>query len=267
MGIGAVLRVVGNAVNITAAIDEFPPDYDNDFQRVRAISQMYLGEETPTVATTEELAHRLHGALRSWGAGTRKAPRVLEESYLSKALLVPQLHGQLQTLAAVSVSRLGLNGQHRTLTAPDNSLTIAGLDVIHVSLLQTVSNCFLLDNTNVTYPMKAILLLTGFCPAFDSQVRSGLSAAGFIGMAATQFSMPRDLSTANGKKVTRLPFILGHCWAQCGAVLRDGIQNSKHAHLVDEPGRVFDVLLFMQGGYNRQLLHFEAGPAAWYEIK
>lgn len=67
-------------------------------------------------------------------------------------------------------------------------------------------------------------------------------------------------------KVTRLPFLLGHCWAQFGAVLRGGIQNSAHAYLADEPGRVFDVLLFMQGGDGRQLFRFQPGPTAWYEI-
>ncbi len=116
----------------------------------------------------------------------------------------------------------------------------------------------------------------GLTPAHSSTTRAsvqdclfalgGLRAAGFSGMAATQFSMPLDLSKANGKKVTRLPFLLGHCWAQFGAVLRGGIQNSAHAYLADEPGRVFDVLLFMQGGDGRQLFRFQPGPTAWYEI-
>jgi hypothetical protein len=260
------LSVVGNAEKITAAIDDFRAAYHHDFQHVRAMSQLYLAETTPTLATTQELAHRLRCALQSWGAGTRAAPPVRRESDLSNALLVPQLHSQLQTLAGVSLLRLGLNGQYRTLNAPNSSLTVADLDAIHASALQAVADNFLEGNTNVTYPMKAILLLTGFSPAFDSQVRGGLRAAGFSGMAATQFSMPLDLSKANGKKVTRLPFLLGHCWAQFGALLRGGIQNSAHAYLADEPGRVFDVLLFMQGGDGRQLFRFQPGLAAWYEI-
>ena len=260
------LSVVGNAAQITAAIDDFRSDYHNDFQHVRAISRLYLGETTPTLATTQELARRLRCALRSWGAGTRAAPPVREEGDLSNALLVPHLHGHLQTLAGISLSRLGLNGQHRTLNAPNNSVTVADLDAIYGCVLQALADNLLEGSTNVTYPMKAILLLTGFSPAFDSQVRSGLRDAGFSGMAATQFSMPLDLSRANGKKVTRLPFFLGHCWAQFGAVLHSGIQNSAHAYLDDEPGRVFDVLLFMQGGYGRQLFRFQADFATWHEI-
>jgi len=260
------LSVVGNAAKITTAIHDFRSAYHHDFQHVRAMSQLYLAETTPTLAITQELAHRLRRALRSWGAGTRAAPPVRAESDLSNALLVPHLHRQLQTLAGVSLSRLGLNGQCRALNSPNSPLTVADLDAILASALQAVADNFLEGNTNVTYPMKAILLLTGFSPAFDSQVRGGLRAAGFSGMAATQFSMPLDLSKANGKKVTRLPFILGHCWAQFNDVFRSGILNSAHAYLADEPGRVFDVLLFMQGGDGRQLFHFQPGPGAWYEI-
>ena len=179
------LRVVANAGNIAAAIDEFRAAYHHDFQHVRNVSQLYLGEATPTLATTQELAHRLRLALRSWGAGIRKAPHVREESDLSNALLVPQLHRQLQTLAGVSLSRLGLNGQNRTLNAQNRSITVADLDALHVSVLQGVANNFLVGNTNVTYPMKTLLLLTGFSPAFDGQVRAGLRAAGFDGMAAS----------------------------------------------------------------------------------
>jgi hypothetical protein len=105
---------------------------------------------------------------------------------LSQALHVLHLHSQLQTLAAASLSRLGLNGQRRTLNDPSDSLTVAGLDAIHVSLLQAVSNSFLVDNTNVTYPMKAILLLTGFSPAFDSQV----GAAKHCSRSASRYRCP-----------------------------------------------------------------------------
>ena len=50
-------------------------------------------------------------------------------------------------------------------------------------------------------------------------------------------------------------------------MLWGGIQNSGHAYLADEPGRVFDVLLFMQGADGRELLRFQRGPASWYEIR
>lgn len=260
------LTVVGDAAQVAGAIGDFRADYHHDFQHVRAMSRLYLAETPPTRAIAQELARRLRCALRSWGAGTRAAPPVRSEDEFSNALLNPQLYGQLQTLAGLSLSHLGLNGRYRTLNAPNNRLTVAGLDCIHLPVLQELANKLLVGNSNVTYPMKALLLLTGFSPAFDSQVRRGLFAAGFRGMRATQFLMPPDRGKANGKKVTSLPFVLAQCWAQFGAVLNRGIQNSSRTYLVDEPGRVFDILLFMQGKHGRYLFQFQPGPAAWYEL-
>jgi hypothetical protein len=60
--------------------------------------------------------------------------------------------------------------------------------------------------------MKTILLITGLMPAFDSQVRRGLSRGGFAGMTSNQNRMTDTPSGATWEKISRLPFVLGQCW-------------------------------------------------------
>jgi hypothetical protein len=66
--------------------------------------------------------------------------------------------------------------------------------------------------------------------------------------------LPRNDTCPNAERITRLPFVLGQCWNDFEKVLRDSLLESQHPNLADEPGRVFDVLLFMQGAGSHQLL-------------
>lgn len=258
------LKLIATQRDVTDAIDNFNQQYHDDYQIVREASTRYLQETHPTPETTLHLSRFLFCALRSWGSGKRAAPPVRGVSDLARELLDTQLHGQLRKLDGVSLSHLRMSGQRPIVNAPPDSPNASALANIQVSLLHTLSDKLFDNNKNVTYPMKALLLITGFSPAFDSQVRGGLSAAGFKGMT-TRFSMPIERDKANDKKIRMLPFYLGQCWAQYEEVLASGIRKSKHKNLVDEPGRVFDVLLFMQGSDGRKLFEFTFS-SAWYEI-
>jgi hypothetical protein len=108
-----------------------------------------------------------------------------------------------------------------------------------------------INNTSITYPMKALLLITGLMPALDSQVRGGLTLAGKAGFTGQQL-LPWNTQQAAGRRICDLPFYLGHCWSLNREVFIEGISSSRHKDLQGAPGRVFDILLFMQNRPNRK---------------
>jgi len=123
-----------------------------------------------------------------------------------------------------------------------------------------------IGNTNVTYPMKALLLITGFMPAFDGRVRTGLQRGWFLGMNRTQYLLPDNADHADAKRIARLAFLLGECWTTCAQQLQEGISKSSFPGLRQEPGRVFDVLLFMQADQeNPVLVNCDPPGQRWYE--
>jgi len=117
--------------------------------------------------------------------------------------------------------------------------------------------------------MKVLLLITGFMPALDSErVRTGLDRGDFSGMNRTQYLLPADAAHADGKKITRLPFLLGQCWTTYTQQLQDGISNSRFPDLKEEPGRVFDILLFTQANKDSPVLVACDPPDRnWYKLR
>jgi len=103
-------------------------------------------------------------------------------------------------------------------------------------------------------------------PAFLEH--SPIERGGFLGMDKTQFLLPTDAAGAGGKKIAGLPFLLGTCWMSCSSVLRNGINSSNHPELLDEPGRVFDILFFMQGNSTEPISVICDPPCReWYIFK
>jgi hypothetical protein len=165
-------------------------------------------------------------------------------------------------LFMVSVS----HNQRSFVGIPTTQAALDAFDANLFAALHALADGLFAGNTNATYPMKAALLITGLMPAFDSQVRCGLQRAGFIGMNKTQFVLPGNANCADGKKIARLPFLLGECWHAYSPQINAGIATSRYTGLLDEPGRFFDVLLFMQGDTRNPVLVSYHGPRTWYEL-
>ena len=129
-----------------------------------------------------------------------------------------------------------------------------------LSILNKLADVLFINNTNITYPMKALLLITRLMPALDSQVRGGLTRAGKVGFIGRQL-LPKNVHQAAGRRICNLPFYLGHCWRLNREAFVKGIDESRHRGLQDTPGRVFDILLFMQNKASRnQILTFQMEP-------
>ena len=256
------LEITASPTAIAQAINEFSSDYHANYSAIREIRQRYLAAP---VVNAHELAENLDSVLHNWGAGKRRAPAVRPVNELAAFLSDQGIVGVLNRIAAHSISNFGVFNGRRTINNVASEDQIDQLDNDVIFALRSLAAGVLTNNTNVTYPMKSLLLLTGNAPAFDSQVRGGLAAAGFRGFSNTRMLLPRNDPFPNAERITRLPFVLGQCWNDFKEVLRDSLLESQHPNLADEPGRVFDVLLFMQGAGSHQLLECVGDNMRWPE--
>jgi hypothetical protein len=176
------------------------------------------------------------------------------------------MHAALTALGRTPLSDLGVTNGHRSIDGKAGTPEeLGGFDSNLICALGLLAKHLFVENTNATYPMKAALLVTGLMPAFDSKVRRGLQRGGLLGMDKTQYLLPADASGVVGKQLTRLPFLLGECWTACARQLREGVDKSRFPDLVSEPGRIFDVLLFMQADWKIPvLLSCQPPTRGWY---
>ncbi|WP_141687622.1 hypothetical protein [Pseudomonas sp. 25 E 4] len=254
-----MLRLVGTALDITLALNQFRQSYHQDFAKVQQVARRYLNSP-PGRANAALLAQALSRALRNWGACRRRSPTLLPVSQIESALKEKQLHGRLLKLSQQSLSAFSLDQQENRLLKCTSSFNDTGaFDREILGILNTLADALFLNNTSVTYPMKALLLITGLMPALDSQVRGGLTLAGKAGFTGQQL-LPKNAQQAAGRRICELPFYLGDCWSSNSEVFMNGILGSNHQGLLDIPGRVFDILLFMQNRPNRnRILAFDQG--------
>lgn len=253
-----MLRLIGNPEDITSAINDFRLSYHEDFTRVRSIAKAYLASSAPENRATR-LAEHMHQALGNWGAGLRKAPVLRPPKDAAAKLISVELHHRLKILDESRLTAFGLDATRVRAFRPTSTFScFITFDQNLLGILHTLADVFFVNNTNVTYPMKALLLITGLMPALDSQVRKGLSRAGLAGMSGTQVLLPSDASCVLGQRICHLPFWVGHCWQEQYAEIQYAIAQGNHPTLSTEPGRVFDILLFMQQDKARpQLLEFD----------
>ena len=260
-----LLQLIGKSTQIAEAIDAFPAKYHSDYANVRSIGRRYAMEQPPRWSTALQLTKELRQVLFNWGAGKRKAAPLRTEDDFVSTLLETTVQSSLAELASISLADLGIGRNFRLLNGECDQAKLARFDKLLVSTLQNLSKKLFNGNTNVTYPLKTVLLISGFMPAFDGNVRAGLSNGGFPGVKSTRFPIPSDTRCADGKKLTRLPFILGQCWTRFSCQFQQAVQKSSHSTLLDDPGRVFDVLLFMQAD-NPPTLRLDCNFERWYEL-
>ncbi|MBX8603454.1 hypothetical protein K5D40_14600 [Pseudomonas cichorii] len=254
-----MLRLIGSDLDIALALNEFKQSYHQDFANVQPVARRYLSAP-PGSENARLLALALSKALRNWGACRRRSPTLLPVSQIESALKEKQLHKRLLKLSEQSLSAFSLDQQENRLLKSTSAFNDAGaFDREILGVLNTLADALFLKNTSVTYPMKALLLITGLMPALDSQVRGGLTRAGKAGFIQQQL-LPRNAQQAAGRRICELPFYLGDCWNSNLEVFVKGILDSKYQGLLDTPGRVFDILLFMQNRPNRnRILVFDQG--------
>jgi hypothetical protein len=259
--------IVGTHEDIVNAINCFSQDYHNNFFTVRALARPYL-DAAPIPATVVPLANSLRDVLIRFGAGERKAPSLRPVNQCIETLSEPGLHATLRYLANMALPSFGIIGQNRAIGHVVAPAALVEFDTNLFQALRSLASRMFINSTNVTYPMKAVLLITGLMPAFDSNVRHGLKRGGFRGMGQTRFPLPANDDNADWKKISRFPFLLGDCWNTFLPLLNDSIVGSLYPQLISHSGRLFDVLLFMQGktGYPLVVEFHQPAHGDWYDL-
>jgi len=258
--------IVGGRGDIARLVTGFSPAYHTDFWRVRRLGRAYLAATHHGTAAAN-LAPALSSALGNWGAGLRQAPGLQSIAAMISSLATSSVHASLVALQNSARSGLTIAGGSRAFAGLGASPpTVTTFDRNLFSALDQLANGLFIGNTNVTYPMKAVLLITGLMPAFDSQVRRGLQRGGFGGMSSTRYPLPSSTAGAGWMKISRLPFLFGECWRTYAPRIRTEIWRSRHRILVVEPGRLFDVLLFMQGDPRNPVVVTYHGQRRWYDL-
>jgi hypothetical protein len=259
------ITIPGTSDTLANAINAFSATYHADFFRVRKLGQAYVTAVTPSPVVTS-LALLLREVLVNWGAGMREAPTLQSLSQIENTLAGDQLHTALKVLHSSPITTLTVVKNRRSfISIPTTQAALNAFDNHLFFVLRTLGSGLFRGNTNATYPMKAVLLITGLMPAFDSQVRRGLQRGGFTGMNKTQYLLPDDPHNADGLKIARLPFLLGECWSTYANQISAGIMNSRYPQLLAEPGRFFDAMLFMQGDPDNPVLISYQGSRRWYD--
>lgn len=261
------LDITGSTVALTTAINQFNAKYHDDYFLVRAEAAAYLSKP-PNEASAKQLALPLLDTLKRWGAEKRGAPSCQSVDAAKTALNNPTLHQQLKDLAD-SFNYLAITNGARCLQVGAPFRNVAEFDACLVKTLNDLATGLLLGNTNVTYPMKALLLIAGLLPAFDSQVKGGAAAAGLLGMKLQSYRLRSQLCT-DTKKICALPFYIADCVSRSAVMLDEAIKNSRRPKLKGHNGRLFDILFFMQKDLTPEtalIRYTSARPALrWYSI-
>lgn len=219
--------IIANQDQITTAINEFNHKYHQGFfEAIGLAKACYLEEQNQY----EPLANCLSNTLNEWGAGKRKAPQVVDVITLADILSDADFAKLCHEL--LLGSRCVYGGLHPWRQ---------GYQIMQ--FLNFVAKHMLIGSTTVTYPMKILLLLTGYMPALDGQVKKGLTLAGASGFATTSYQLEAS-GEVSMQRIQSLPVDLSGSWTQ---TLQDAVTASQFPELNEYPGRVFDVLFFMQG--------------------
>ncbi|MBT9100494.1 hypothetical protein KFZ76_22605 [Methylovulum psychrotolerans] len=211
------MTVVGSREKPALAIDSFDESYHSDYFSVRSLANEYLSAPLPihkmagSKKIVNSLACVLHVVLKRYGAERQNAPTRKNIPDFEKTLMDETVHSLLKFFWQNPLAILNSENGSRISTAP-----LADMDCKLIKILNLLADGLFTNNTNVTYPMKSLMLLTGYMPALDSQVKGGLHKANVSGVNSTQFLLPNKYSVAKLEvlKITRLPFILAGCYSQ-----------------------------------------------------
>lgn len=277
----SIIKLVADPAAIARAFVDFKSEYVQGYFDVHraATTLLFLPTNCPIdnlEQSTRALATVLIRVLREWGANKRRAPRLRTEAEIIKLFTDPRLREMLRDLSKLRTRLPSVDEGKRVVGTDSHSPD--QLDALVINVLNELASGLFERCTNLTYPSKAVLLLTGYMVAVDSEVRSGAQYAGFTGMSsplAVADTQHPNLSTA--KKITAMPYLLGQAWPRIGDQIKDALVVTGRKDLLEllgHPARIFDILLFMQSkrmrksGQRPQLLRLENTfhPHAWYRI-
>ena len=255
------LDLIADKNLLILSINDFSQKYHIDFFTTINLAEKYLRHINEPSALA--LAENFGRTLCAWGAGRRKAPKIKSHSEITSALLDIRLIESIKFFSGSRMTDFKINGS--IIEIADTASSIENFKKRLFDSLRLFSNGFFIGNTSITYPMKSLLLLTGFMPAWDSQVRKGLSLSGFCG-TDSHFLLPDQHDSTAFQKISSLPFYLGDCYTKNKDAFDTAIRESNYPELISDPGRLFDILFFMQGSKQHRIFSCSGVSTRWYRI-
>jgi hypothetical protein len=235
-------KIIVNPNQFLAIVDSiklFPIRYHDVFKEVRIAADSWFETTKEDKAVRNNLAGLLHQGLKMYGAGCQGAPEVADEDSISESL---KSVGCRQLLIAVK-------NQGRELFFNPNS-NFDTESIFAGDLFKAISfvreHFYKTSVQSITYYMKAIMLLTGAIPAFDGNVRDGLTSIGVLDMK-TQVNTPHKLDSSEMRKIVGILRVFRDAWHINGEIFLKAIDqaNPSGASLIkSSPARQFDILLF-----------------------
>jgi len=235
---------------VEAAAGLYPASYHRDYAVVRRSALPYLAGDLGD-RVVSELAGNLDFALRSWGAGKRAAPDIVDSDSLANSLRSVEFHGYLRELTSLGLSAFGLGGNRREVNGRTDREQLLNLRRCLWGALVHISRTMLVrpSGVPVTYPTKTLLMLTGLLPALDQNARAGMWSAEITGMSGRYRTIRMEWE-GDLARLWGLLFLFGDCWQRHGQALSGAFRTAGLGEVVDDlaaPGRVFDILFFAMG--------------------
>jgi hypothetical protein len=272
------LQLTGSTAEIAQAFNDFNRQYLQGYFIVQAHVDAYLSasREADDPHKMEHLAQKLttelSRVLSEWHAGRRKAPTLRSDNEITQFLLNPVIHTELAELSMLRTEPPGIEAGKRIVSVAH--FTPNTLDMAALRLLNQLARGLFRNALNATYPMKALLLLTGYSIAFDSQVRGGAQRAGFEGMRHGSHKIAdiaRNANCATSRKIISMPYIVGQAWHENQERIKEALVATGRMDLMallEHPARIFDILFFMQNAADTRpvLLTFYKAPGRWYQV-
>lgn len=238
--------------DLQAAINKFNQKYICNYWITRRDAIEYINTSKPTTCLTELLAKNLVESLYCWGAGKRNASKLKKIKDISTFLQNQGNHSLIQIIAnGPQIKDLDILSNKTgklelVINLPNIEIQKFNDNIANI-LKIFAENLFETRIKSATYPMKALLLLTGFMPAFDGNVKKGFQKA--VGLGSNNAYQ----ITLSDKKIAMVPFLLGQLVKDHQNTFDDLIASNKKLYSNDY-ARLLDILLFQQGKTNSQLI-------------
>ena len=206
--------------------------YHSDFVGVRQHAETWLGTDSHLEARAP-LVTMVREALLSWGAGDPHYPAVPHAA--DPATIARALNTASPLLVRLRNQEPALHGDNDGL-----------LRLLHVLAGAMV------ENTNVTYPTKLAMMLTGQYVGLDNKVRNALGRnLHWIGFAKTRYLLPSvGEQSADATRLRELEAAIRDFWHVYGVAVQAELirQDVPNANVLEQcPGRLLDMVLFLGG--------------------
>lgn len=263
--------------NIVQALDsDFNQNYHFDFKEFKKLLPLFYENKS----NLEQVSQQLQKVLINWLAlpyirpnkippNQTHSPQLVAPDVFTKSLDDNELIEILKKISGVS-EFLRIENNQRVMLNNQFIDSVNEFDECLIYITNKIAqNFFKFSGQYVaTYPTKLLLLLMTdlIMVALDGHVKNGFKKAklsGFSSVLSLNNSKNADMS-----KICALPFLLSSFKVENQIFIDKCIQESRFEDCIgNHYGRFFDIIFFVQGKYNKNLVTFQFESVNnWYDL-